>query len=310
MKEIASTSLEKAEVAFCTEVVGIESHSRQQNLPSSVLVELKDGTKKAFDEVVVTSPLGWLKRNKSAFKPPLSTSLSSAIDNINYGRLEKVYIQFPRAYWGKDRFFTHFLPPEYVSQPPEAGEWNQECVNLAALDPSCAHPTLLYYIYGPCATHVTTIIKGLKTGSEEYIKTLDNFFRPYYSKLPMFDPASSDCRPTGILATNWQADDLAGNGSYSNFQIGLENGDADIERMREGCGEERGVWLAGEHTAPFVALGTTTGAYWSGEGVARRICSLYRLSDTKSFEENLKKVPNKEKGTVPSDAAQAHGLGL
>lgn len=29
--------------------------------------------------------------------------------------------------------------------------------------------------------------------------------------------------------------------------------------------------MAGEHTAPFVALGTVTGAYWSGEGVARRI---------------------------------------
>jgi hypothetical protein len=40
--------------------------------------------------------------------------------------------------------------------------------------------------------------------------------------------------------------------------------------MRTGVPAE-GVWLAGEHTAPFVALGTVTGAYWSGEGVARRI---------------------------------------
>lgn len=42
--------------------------------------------------------------------------------------------------------------------------------------------------------------------------------------------------------------------------------------MREGMGVERGVWLAGEHTAPFVGLGTTSGAYWSGEAVAGRIC--------------------------------------
>jgi hypothetical protein len=40
--------------------------------------------------------------------------------------------------------------------------------------------------------------------------------------------------------------------------------------MRTGVPAE-GVWLAGEHTAPFVALGTVTGAYWSGVGVARRI---------------------------------------
>ncbi|OJD21777.1 hypothetical protein ACJ73_06884 [Blastomyces percursus] len=42
--------------------------------------------------------------------------------------------------------------------------------------------------------------------------------------------------------------------------------------MREGMGVERGVWFAGEHTAPFVGLGTTSGAYWSGEAVAGRIC--------------------------------------
>lgn len=44
--------------------------------------------------------------------------------------------------------------------------------------------------------------------------------------------------------------------------------------MRAGVPERR-VWLAGEHTAPFVALGTVTGAYWAGEGVARRIIGLY-----------------------------------
>ena len=40
--------------------------------------------------------------------------------------------------------------------------------------------------------------------------------------------------------------------------------------MREGM-PGVGLWFAGEHTAPFVALGTSTGAYWSGEKVAERI---------------------------------------
>lgn len=44
--------------------------------------------------------------------------------------------------------------------------------------------------------------------------------------------------------------------------------------MRNGVPGE-GIWLAGEHTAPFVALGTVTGAYWSGEHVARRIAQAY-----------------------------------
>jgi hypothetical protein len=44
--------------------------------------------------------------------------------------------------------------------------------------------------------------------------------------------------------------------------------------MREGL-PSRGLWFAGEHTAPFVALGTVTGAYWSGESVGQRIAKAY-----------------------------------
>lgn len=50
--------------------------------------------------------------------------------------------------------------------------------------------------------------------------------------------------------------------------------DRDIEALREGW-PEGGVWFAGEHTAPFVALGTVTGAWWSGEGVGRRVVGAY-----------------------------------
>ena len=56
-------------------------------------------------------------------------------------------------------------------------------------------------------------------------------------------------------------------------QIHLED---DIRAMRAGL-PERGIWFAGEHTAPFVALGTTTGAYWSGESAALRVLAAHGL---------------------------------
>ena len=43
-----------------------------------------------FDEVVMTAPLGWLKRNKHAFEPELPQRLTRAIDAIGYGHLDKV----------------------------------------------------------------------------------------------------------------------------------------------------------------------------------------------------------------------------
>jgi hypothetical protein len=51
----------------------------------------------------------------------------------------------------------------------------------------------------------------------------------------------------------------------------------DIKALRWGW-PEKGVWLAGEHTAPFVALGTLTGAYWSGESVGMRILRAHGLA--------------------------------
>ncbi|KAL9028235.1 MAG: hypothetical protein Q9180_007196, partial [Flavoplaca navasiana] len=58
--------------------------------------------------------------------------------------------------------------------------------------------------------------------------------------------------------------------------VGKVELDRDIEVMRDGLPERR-VWFAGEHTAPVVALGTVTGAWWSGEGVAKRILKAYGL---------------------------------
>ena len=92
--------------------------------------------------------------------------------------------------------------------------------------------------------------------------------------MPRYVASDPACKPVAVRATAWAADKFAGYGSYCNFQVGVEHADEDIEAMRHGL-PERGIWLAGEHTAPFVALGTTTGAYVSGEEVALRLLQKY-----------------------------------
>jgi hypothetical protein len=172
--------------------------------------------------------------------------------------------------------FTHWLTPTYASET-NPNHWAQEAVNLAALPSSTAHPTLLFYIYGPTSQHIASILNS--SPQSQHTQLLTSFFAPYFSRLPNYSASNPDHQPKKILATNWASDELAGYGSYSNFQTGLERGDEDIEVMRKGMPERR-VWLAGEHTAPFVALGTVTGAWWSGEGVARRIAKAWDLHAT------------------------------
>lgn len=321
LERIAEPALKGAEVRFKKKVTSIISKEGEQD--PSVTIKLDDGQSLTFDEVVMTAPLGWLKGNNDAFVPELPTRLKQAINSIGYGHLDKVYITFPTAFWdtvpehttnGTASIplqtttpnvsaitaplhqpsvptsttkpphypgFTHWTSPRYAPQNPD--RWNQECVNLAALPSSTAHPTLLFYTFGPTSLHLAKLLSAYPSPSPSHPThpaaqaLLQSFFEPYYSRLPNYSASSNDCKPSQILATVWANDELAGFGSYSNFQTGLERGDQDVQVMRRGV-PERGLWLAGEHTAPFVALGTVTGAWWAGEGVGKRIAKAYGLS--------------------------------
>jgi hypothetical protein len=194
--------------------------------------------------------------------------------------ISKVYITFPKAFWltpdstGRTvHGFCQWLAPKYALES-NPDKWNQEVVELASLNSENSQPTLLFYIYGDQSLRITDWVAKQCLTQQKKDVFLCDFFKPYYSRLPHYEESSSDCQPLASYATDWLHDDLAGNGSYANFQVGLEEGDRDIAVMREGL-PDRGLWFAGEHTAPFVALGTTTGAYWSGESVGKRIASAY-----------------------------------
>ncbi len=173
----------------------------------------------------------------------------------------------------------HWMAP-YRLDTVGQHQWSQDCVCLSELPDGCSHPTLLFYTYGECSQHIAHICRT--TPPDSLQDAMLAFFEPYYSQIPNYNSADPACKPTAVLATNWTSDELAGYGAYSNFQVGLERGDEDFEVMRAGM-PERGVWLAGEHTAPFVATGTTTGAYWSGEAVGNRIAEAYGLKATGDF---------------------------
>lgn len=213
--------------------------------------------------------------------PALPPRLTQAINSIGYGSLEKVYISFPHAFWLKShqgqkvRGFIEWLAPKYA---PDSNprQWHQTAIELASLEDQNAHPTLLFYTFGEQSKHITSTLARLAT-QEVRTEFLETFFHPYYSRLPNYYAASQECQPVEFSTTEWSNDELAGFGSYCNFQVGLEHGDKDVETMREGLPDQR-VWFAGEHTAPFVALGTATGAYWSGEMVGKRISEAYSIA--------------------------------
>ncbi|KFA71442.1 hypothetical protein S40288_04314 [Stachybotrys chartarum IBT 40288] len=276
LKEIARPALTGAKILLNTYVEAIVTpETREANTQTSL--RLQNGQTLDFDEIVVTIPLGWLKRNQAAFSPPLPLHLTSAVDSISLSQLEKVFITFPSAFWNhtqtSDTFpsYTNWLRPSYATDTNPEG-WPQEIWDLSSFEAPNKHPTILFYTYGDCSRYIVESIHNLSADAE--FRFLDHFFQPYYSRLPGYDKTSQACKPKAILATKWLKDDLNGNASYCNFQVGVEEADKNVLAFREGCPERR-LWFCGEHAAPFEECGTVAGAYLSGEAAGKKILEIY-----------------------------------
>ena len=59
-----------------------------------------DDTPKYCRRIIVTIPLGCLKRNTIKFEPPLPDWKRAAIDQMGFGLLNKLTLQFSDCFWG------------------------------------------------------------------------------------------------------------------------------------------------------------------------------------------------------------------
>lgn len=275
LKYIASPALKGAEILLGKRVTSV-STPEDRSSGVQVAVQTEGGDAYSFDEVVVTTPLGWLKHNLDVFSPPLPGRLSSAVANLGLSQLEKVFITFPSVFWNSDPAagtfpcYVNWLTPSYAGDSNPKG-WPQEIWDLSTFKPPNNHPTILFYLYGDCSRHIVNTIHGKP--SEEKHRLLDEFFHPYYSRLPGYSVDNAACKPKAILATEWLKDELAGGASYCNFPVGTEAADQDVLAFRQGCSERR-LWFCGEHAAPFEECGTVAGAYLSGEHAADNILKI------------------------------------
>lgn len=58
-----------------------------------------DGAQHRFDAVIITVPLGVLKRGAISFSPALPEEKQGAITRLGMGTLDKLYLQFDHAFW-------------------------------------------------------------------------------------------------------------------------------------------------------------------------------------------------------------------
>jgi len=94
LAEIARIPFDKAVIKLGERVVEVITAQRESQ-DSRVVLKTEKGESFSFDEVLMTTPLGFLKRNKEIFKPSLPPRLLAGIDAVSVGHLEKVSLGIP-----------------------------------------------------------------------------------------------------------------------------------------------------------------------------------------------------------------------
>lgn len=215
-----------------------ESVSDIDYASDTVRVTTQNGTFEA-DHVVVTVPLGVLKQNAIRFTPALPQVKQSAIDALEMGLLNKIYLLFPTAFWSDG--------PNFSRVAPTKGDHGY----FLELPNSTGLPILACLLTGAFA-----IAQEAKSDTELVSEAMDALRSMFGSAIP---------DPTDFRLTRWMQDPYA-YGSYSAMAVGATP--AMRNDLRASVSDK--LFFAGEATQSDFPS-TVHGAYLSGEAAAQSV---------------------------------------
>lgn len=192
--------------------------------------------------VLVTIPLGCLKRQTIEFVPRLPEWKQTAIDRMGFGLSNKIFLQFPRVFWD----------PAWASI-------------------FCASPRFRFILCHPAISVLLVKICGRvaqeieEQKDQDIVDELMVLLRKIFSDTDVPDP-------TRYLITRWSQDPFA-RGSYSSFAVGSDNQTL-MDLARE-CHER--IYWAGEHANYDGTIGCVDSAFESGQREAKRLIQRLKL---------------------------------
>ena len=200
------------------------------------------------DRVVITLPLGVLKRGEIEFSPGLPSAKKTAISKLRMGVLDKTYLKFPTAFWqtGDDSVgFIGNVGARSSTQIPE----------YYTLDQAVGVPILFGFTAGVQARRFEQL--DLPTISAA---TMASFRKIFGNSVP---------EPEAVMQTRWSSDPYS-YGSYSYISVGAKTEYYDTLARPI---DDR-VFFAGEATHRTYP-GTVHGAYLSGIREANRVVNSF-----------------------------------
>lgn len=202
-----------------------------------------NGTVSEADYVIVSVPLGVLKKNSIAFTPVLPTVKQNAIQKVGMNCVNKFLLTWDTAFWDD---------VQYISYTPEIKDKFNYFVNVKKFHPSVN--ALMTFAYADYARQTETM-----TDAQVINEIMVHLKDVYGSSIP---------NPKNMLRTKWQTNENTF-GSYSYTAVGTEM--QHFDDLAEEVNDK--VFFAGEHTEADY-FSTAHGAYMSGLREAQKVIDL------------------------------------
>ena len=203
-----------------------------------ITVETDQGTFQAA-RLCCTLPLGVLQHGSVRFEPPLPPAKQQAITRLGMGVLDKLYLRFPRRFWGSETVIRNATD--------STGLW-AEWFNL---EPLLREPVLLGFNAGGVARAMA------RQPDSAIVASALQALRRCYGR-------STVPEPSAYRLSRW-AEDPYSRGSYSFPRVGVSAQDRPALAAPWGA-----VVFAGEATSSR-APATLQGAYESGLAAAQQL---------------------------------------
>ncbi|XP_023139494.2 peroxisomal N(1)-acetyl-spermine/spermidine oxidase-like [Amphiprion ocellaris] len=234
---------------------------------NTVTVECADGKRIAADHVIVTVPLGYLKKHHSTlFCPPLPAHKLHSIQKIGFGTTDKIYVEFESPWWDADCEVIYLV-------------WKDEediSDRVSDISKSWIRKISVFTVIKPSESH---ILCGWISGHEaEYMERLpEHEVRRSITEFVHTFTGNSAITPKRILCSRWFSDPWTC-GSYCHLAIGCSA--QDLENMMEPLpakgdkSQPLQVLFAGEATHPCY-YSSVHGALLTGWREADRLITHY-----------------------------------
>ncbi|XP_019953400.2 peroxisomal N(1)-acetyl-spermine/spermidine oxidase [Paralichthys olivaceus] len=249
--------------------VGCVHWSNSEKRKNPVVVECDDGEKITADHVIVTVPLGYLKKNHSTlFCPPLPLHKLHSIQRLGFGTNNKIFVEFDSPWWDADCEVIYLIWEDeeaVVDQVPDVqGSWIKKLFGFTVLKPTERYGHVLC---GWIAGHESEYMETLS--EQQVTHAVTQLIRRF--------TGNPTITPRRVLRSQWFHDPWTC-GSYSYPGKGCS--EQDLENMMEPLPAKGSqskplqVLFAGEATHPCY-YSTVHGALLSGWREADRLISHY-----------------------------------